>query len=80
MKPRSDTWANALLEALAACLDSPAGRYQELRGVRTYGEYVAEKGARADEQVLVEPVLQQFVERVLGFPTDGYFPQWGKGV
>ena len=66
------------LEALRACLDAQAGRYKELRGAATFGAYVAVTGDRADEELLTEPVLQAIIERVLGFPTDSYFPQLGR--
>jgi hypothetical protein len=61
------------LDALVVCLDSYAGRYESLKGVRSFGEYVALKGDRADEELLTEPLLAMILERVLDFPTDAYF-------
>ena len=54
------------------------GRYQELKHVSSFGEYVLAGVKAADEQTLTEPLLQRIVERVLGFPADAYFPQLGK--
>lgn len=73
------TDADARLAALRSCLDEPAGRYQQLRGVRTFGPYVDAASIRSDEEVLTEPILAAIIERVLGFPSDAYFPQLGKG-
>ncbi len=65
---------------LASILDSHTGRYERLRGVSDFGSYLAApKGEHADEESLTEPVLAALLERVLGFPTDAYFPQLGKG-
>ncbi|MCC6223311.1 MAG: N-6 DNA methylase [Thermoleophilia bacterium] len=72
-KRRSDR-----LEALAACLDEQAGRYRSLRAADDFGAYLAAKADRGDEEVLTEPILERIIERVLGFPTDAYFPQKGK--
>jgi hypothetical protein len=69
---------DAALEALRECLDAHKGRYRELGGAVDFGAYLAAKGERADEELLTEPVLQAVLERVLGFPVDGYFPQLGK--
>jgi hypothetical protein len=67
------------LEALRDCLDSQVGRYQELRGAADFGAYLKGTSDRADEEKLTEPLLAMIIERVLGFPPDGYFPQFGKG-
>jgi hypothetical protein len=67
------------LDALRACLDAQAGRYRELRGAKSFGNYLEIAGVRADEETLTEPVLQSIMERVLGFPPDAYVPQYGKG-
>jgi len=69
---------DSALAALRACLDAQAGRYKELRGVGGFGPYLAATADRADEELLTEPVLASILERVLGFPTDTYFPQLGK--
>lgn len=66
------------LTALVACLDEMKGRYEALKQVSGFGEYVVASTKAADEQTLTEPLLQRIVERVLGFPADAYFPQLGK--
>ncbi len=66
------------LDALRGCLDAQAGRYAELRGARTFRDYIRARSDRADEELLTEPVLASIIERVLQFPTDAYFPQLGK--
>lgn len=50
----------------------------ELRGARTFRDYVRAPGDRADEELLTEPILASIIERVLQFPTDAYFPQLAK--
>jgi len=75
--PRSD--ADERLDALRDVLDSQTARYQKLRAVSSFGEYVHAKAERADEELLTEPILASIIERVLGFPPDAYFPQYGKG-
>jgi hypothetical protein len=75
VKKKSD----ARLDALLACLEEFSGRYKSLRGAADVAAYLGTKGDRADEEILVEPVLAMILERVLGFPTGGYFPQLGKG-
>jgi len=58
------------LGALASILDAQTGRYEVVRDVDAFDEYLAAKGDRADEEMLTEPVLGQILEKVLGFPTD----------
>jgi N-6 DNA Methylase/Eco57I restriction-modification methylase len=65
--------------ALAACLGRQRGRYEELSGSGDFGAYARSQPARADEEILTEPLLAQIIEDVLGFPTDAYFPQLGRG-
>lgn len=65
--------------ALAACLDTQRGRYEELSGSGDFGAYARSQPERADEEILTEPLLARIIEDVLGFPTDAYFPQLGKG-
>lgn len=60
-------------------LDSYVGSYRELTGARDFAAYLAVPPGRADEELLTEPVLALILERVLGFPRDRYFPQYGKG-
>jgi len=67
-----------MLDALRACLDEPAGRYRSLRDARDYDSYLATPAHRSDEEILTEPVLAAIIERVLGFPSDAYFPQLGR--
>lgn len=68
-----------LLGQLRAVLDRPKGRYRELNGARDLGEYLARDRPREDEELLTEPILSDLLERLLGFPPDGYFPQLGRG-
>ncbi len=65
------------LAALRECLDRRAGVYRRLNGTRNVATYLAT--ARGDdEEILTEPILADVLERVLGFPPDGYFPQLSK--
>jgi hypothetical protein len=66
------------LQALAALLDEQTGRYRELNGARSLGEYLDRPRTREDEELLTEPILASVIERVLGFPSDAYFPQLGR--
>jgi hypothetical protein len=66
------------LAVLATLLDAHAGRYLELNGGRTLGEYVMRPRSREDEELLTEPILADLIEQVLGFPRDTYFPQLGR--
>jgi hypothetical protein len=65
------------LEALRTCLDDYAGVYKKLRRAGTYGDYLAAKEGRADEEILTEPVLRGLIEDVLGFPKGEYLEQLG---
>lgn len=67
----------AQLTAFAALLDEQTGRYRELNGGRHLGEYLTRPRLHEDEEVLTEGILAGLMERVLGFPTDAYFPQRG---
>lgn len=67
-----------MLERLRAVLDTPAQRYRTINGARSFGEYLQGSAVREDEELLTEPVLADLLERVLGFPPDGYFPQLGR--
>jgi hypothetical protein len=67
------------LKALEAVLDAQSGRYDMLRHVSTFAEYIHAKGDRADEEILTEPVLAAILEQVLGFPADQYVPQYSRG-
>jgi hypothetical protein len=70
--------APSQLTELAAILDEPARRYRELNGGRHLGDYLARARTREDEEMLTEPILAALIERVLGFPSDAYFPQRGR--
>ncbi len=67
------------LDALRACLDERAALYKSLNGATDAERYLARPIDRADEETLTEPILAAILERVLGFPRDGYFQQFGKG-
>jgi len=66
------------MSALARILDQYEGRYRELRGVATFGDYMTSTGKAADEETLTEPLLASLLEDVLGFGKGDYFPQRGK--
>ena len=74
----SATSERQLLDRLRVVLDRFAGRYRELNGARNLGEYLTRDRTREDEELLTEPLLADLMERVLGFPTDAYFPQLGR--
>lgn len=67
-----------LLERLRAVLDAHAAQYKELSGAANFSQYLDEPPDRDDEELLTEPILQGLVERVLDFPTGGYFRQFGR--
>lgn len=67
------------LEALRQVLDSQVRRYRELRDAGDVRAYLGADPARADEELLTEPMLARILEQVLGFPTDAYFPQLQRG-
>jgi hypothetical protein len=66
------------IERLRECIDTYAGRYRQLRGVKSFEAYVTSREPVADEETLTEPLLADIIEKVLGFPKDAYFPQLGK--
>ncbi|MGI8440560.1 MAG: HsdM family class I SAM-dependent methyltransferase [Thermoleophilaceae bacterium] len=68
----------ATLDRLRAVLDRPAGRYRQLNGATNLGDYLSRQRPREDEELLTEPVLEDLMERLLGFPADAYFPQLGR--
>ncbi|MEX2253615.1 MAG: N-6 DNA methylase [Thermoleophilaceae bacterium] len=74
----SETAKEKLLERLAAVVDKPAGRYEELNGATTFAGYLSRDRDREDEELLTEPILADLLEQVLGFPPDAYFPQLGR--
>ncbi len=73
-----DTNARQLLKRLQSVLDAKRRLYRELNGGRDLGAYLSRPATREDEELLTEPVLVDLLERVLGFPKDGYFPQLGR--
>lgn len=66
------------LGKLHAVLDRRGRIYKELANASDAGAYMIIGPERDDEEILTEPVLQDFLEQVLGFPADGYFPQLSK--
>lgn len=77
-KTKSKKAEAASLERLRETLESQTGRYAELNGARDFAAYLERKTPREDEEILTEPILAQLIERLLGFPQDGYFPQLGR--
>jgi len=69
---------DALRSRLRDVLDGSAGRYRELNGARSVGEYLSRERPREDEEVLTEPLFADLLEDLLGFPHDAYFPQLGR--
>jgi len=70
-----ETADKALLTALLTVLDRHAGRYREINGASDFGAYLDRSAPREDEEQLTEPILAELLERLLGFPPGGYFPQ-----
>lgn len=66
------------LKALREVLDRRTRIYDQLAGVKDVGAYLLVGPERDDEEILTEPILADLLERVLGFPTDAYFPQLSK--
>src|SRR5665811_1745788 len=66
------------LAALREVLDRRPGLYRELADASDLGSYLANGARQDDEELLTEPILTEFLERVLGFPPDAYFPQLSK--
>jgi len=63
------------LTEIRQVLDGRAGLYRVLNGARTVEDYLARGATGEDEETLTEPLLADLLERVLGFPPDGYFAQ-----
>jgi hypothetical protein len=70
--------SNKALAALREVLDRRAGIYKELAGAGDAGAYMVIGPDRDDEEILTEPIFQDFLQKVLGFPPDAYFPQLSK--
>jgi len=66
---------DAPLKSLRAVLDTPAARYRQLNGAKDFGRYLSGQLSHEDEELLTEPILRDLLERLLGFPPDGYFEQ-----
>lgn len=64
--------------ALRETIDRHAGQFRDLAGAGDFAEYVTSKPDREDEEILTEPILAEILERVLGFPADAYYPQYGR--
>jgi Eco57I restriction-modification methylase len=69
---------NPALKALHGLLEERRRLYSELADASDLGAYLASDPPHDDEEILTEPLLADILERVLDFPTDGYFPQLGK--
>jgi hypothetical protein len=74
----SDVDPKLALVSLREVLDRRARIYRELSGASDAGAYMVAGPERDDEELLTEPVLADVLEKVLGFPPDGYFPQLSK--
>lgn len=68
----------AAIEALCELLDRRPRLYRELADASDLEEYLATGARQDDEEVLTEHLLAEILERVLGFPPDGYFSQLSK--
>ena len=66
------------LDALRAVLDRGPGLYRELADAADFEAYLDNGARQDDEELLTEGILQEMIERVLGFPADAYFPQLSK--
>jgi hypothetical protein len=66
------------LQALTKILDGQKGRYELLRKVASFDAYLAGKADRADEEILTEPVLALFLERVLDSRPTSTCPSWAR--
>ncbi len=66
------------LLALRDVLGRRRGIYKRLADVGDAGAYMVVGPDRDDEEILTEPVFEDILERVLGFPVDAYFPQLSK--
>ena len=69
----------ASTERLRSVIDGHKRQYRELASASDFADYLARKPERQDEETLVEPLLQDLVEEVLGFPKDAYFAQFSRG-
>ena len=67
------------LSVLLTVLDRRPRVYRELAGAADFGAYLDNGARQDDEELLTEEILQEIIERVLGFPPDAYFPQLSKG-
>jgi hypothetical protein len=64
-----------LVERLRSTLDARAGTYRALNGATDVADYLGRGTAAEDEETLTEPLLRELLQRLLGFPPDGYFEQ-----
>lgn len=56
-------------------LDRRKGLFTAINGARTFDDYLSRGTSHEDEESLTEPLLADFLERVLDFPPDAYFEQ-----
>ncbi|MEJ7786762.1 MAG: N-6 DNA methylase, partial [Solirubrobacteraceae bacterium] len=64
-----------LVERLRSTLDARAGTYRALNGATNVADYLGRGTTAEDEETLTEPLLRELLQRLLGFPPDGYFEQ-----
>ncbi|MDQ3090831.1 MAG: SAM-dependent methyltransferase [Actinomycetota bacterium] len=64
-----------LVERLRSTLDAHAGTYRALNGATNVADYLGRGTTAEDEETLTEPLLRELLQRLLGFPPDGYFEQ-----
>ncbi len=75
---KQDTQLDEALARLRAVVDGHRRHYKELTGTSDFGSYLNSRTAREDEEILTEPILAELMEKLLGFPKDGYFAQYGR--
>ena len=63
---------------LREVVDLHFGQYRDLAEADDFGAYAVARPYREDEELLTEPVLTQLLEKLLGFPPDAYYPQYGR--
>ena len=57
MAQKSAPAISPAVSALARCLDAYTGRYRELTGASSFGDYASGSAPAADEEQLTEPLL-----------------------
>jgi Eco57I restriction-modification methylase len=66
------------LSALLSVLDRRPRIFRDLADAEDFAAYLDNGARQDDEELLTEGILQEIIERVLGFPPDAYFPQLSK--